>query len=300
MAQNYAFPLENGVWVNEHSTWAWWDGPLPTSVVEWIDQYSYSGGDTVINSTAYKKFDFTSSSGSNYHGAMREDSGRVFFVPADSLNEFLLYDFTLEIGDTVEVITQTVNDFPTSGLGGHYEIQQVALIDTVYVVVNGSLRRQLEIRNADDRKIIWLDGIGSLSGLYMSTWENISMYGILLACMSENDTVLVKDAMPLEVGSADVCDFTVGVSDLHSLGSNVRVYPNPASEEIHIVFDDQFLYGHDVRIYDLSGRMVYIQSLGTSVSQIQTMSWGRKGVYVLEIRNSEGNLIKVERIVLNP
>lgn len=111
--------------------------PFPTGNASWIEyryhHYGFGGGnhhiqktnlrhdlrgDTTINNLTYKKVYYSArdsvSAGdppwSNtvtnlydiYAGAIREDSEkRVFVLPPDELNEQLLYDFNLSIGDTI-------------------------------------------------------------------------------------------------------------------------------------------------------------------------------------------------------
>ena len=54
-------------------------------------------GDTVINSLNYKKI----FENSLYAGALREDNKIIYFIPGNSLTEYLLYNFNLTVGDSI-------------------------------------------------------------------------------------------------------------------------------------------------------------------------------------------------------
>lgn len=294
IAQNYTFPIENGTWVNRLRTYTH-DGS-PGSVVyttEWIDEFSSSGVDTIINSETYEKFDFTNSSGSSYHGGMRHDSGKVFFVPADSTNEYLLYDFTIGIGDSAYVLTQTGSEYPTSGSVPNYEItiETPQMIDSV--IVNGTYRRRLYMWSGST----WIEGIGNLSGLFMPTNQNISNYQIDLACMSVNDTIEVNNALPNEVGISGSCDFTVGIKP--TIVNSIQIYPNPASGDIVVDLSGLDFTENIITVYDALERKVYSEATNSFISKIPTNNWGQKGVYYLNITGPDNRLIKMEKIVLN-
>src|ERR1700749_3933875 len=102
-----------------HNSFAQPYQPFPDSNAVWTigvydvfgtfySNYTYrmasANTDTTISSINYKKIFYFDSSGiSLYKGALRQATTRkVFFVPKDSLNENLLYDFSANIGDTVK------------------------------------------------------------------------------------------------------------------------------------------------------------------------------------------------------
>jgi hypothetical protein len=93
--------------------------PFPTNTGYWSAQYfddfheptngfsvTKLDGDTVINTQSYKKLK-TNCYGSStflvcgYLGAFREENKFIYFVPKDSVNEVVLYNFNLQLGDTV-------------------------------------------------------------------------------------------------------------------------------------------------------------------------------------------------------
>lgn len=68
--------------------------------------------------------------GINVVGGIREENQRVYFLPKDSSQEVVLYDFTLQVGDSVRILDPS-SSFPQAWL---------TAIDTVSVL--GTLRRR--------------------------------------------------------------------------------------------------------------------------------------------------------------
>lgn len=221
VAQYHPFPVDDGIWMNNHSDY-YVDENFQTIVTSSIDyKYCANGNDTMINAVAYKQVDFCSSS--SYLGAWRYDNGQVYIVPKDSLNEYLLYDFTLNAGSSVDIIFL---DYP--GQGGVFQIYEtyIGYVDTV--VVNGTTRRRLESEG-----YTWIEGIGSTSGLFMEPWINVSNYFRSLVCMSTNDTLHYHDG-PLEMGEPGVCDFTVSAEELNQNPRVSQLFPNPARSQMSL------------------------------------------------------------------
>ena len=148
VAQYHPFPIDNGIWVNQERTYYLDQNNFPIYTTSWIDKYCASGNDTIINFISYKQIDFCSSISSTYHGALRYDIGQVYFVPKDSLNEFLLYDFSLNIGNTVEVIIQN-----GAGSSADYSFASLTINNIDTVTVNGTQRRRFQNDGSD-----WIEG----------------------------------------------------------------------------------------------------------------------------------------------
>lgn len=118
----HPFPDSNAVW-NIESSFQCWTG-IPATVYTY---YSLTfGQDTIINSQVYHTltvpFLLTDSTGCSsagvtldvYKGAIRQDTSlkKVFIVPPFNSTEQLLYDFTMQVGDTVKGYLEN-SAFPT-------------------------------------------------------------------------------------------------------------------------------------------------------------------------------------------
>src|SRR5690554_4177613 len=161
----YAFPDSNAVW-NFHTT----EFRLGSGC--FIDeQYSIlMDGDSLINNIKYNKLSIpymlsntigcneTSIVTAAYKGAVRVDSvnKKVFYVPPTKNSEELLYDFTLEVGDTIKGYLYSNSSAPTI----------VQAIDSV--VVGSNYRKRWLIDSSCIYPIYIIEGIGSTFGLIES------------------------------------------------------------------------------------------------------------------------------------
>lgn len=123
------------------------------------DYYEIIPKDTIIKGLGrvYKRLYHISSS-TPYCGALREDGHRVYFVPSGEKREYLLYDFGLELGESVDV-----------GLNGESHVVTVVGIDSI--CVNYTMRRRLRMEDETLRNrhwawpAYWIEGIGSDLGI---------------------------------------------------------------------------------------------------------------------------------------
>jgi len=91
-------------------------------------------------------------------------------------------------------------------------------------------------------------------------------------------------------------DITINNNTIENL-SDFTIYPNPASEQLHIRLGDDFFMNGDLSIYDLSGKLVYTGSLTAKNSTIE-ISTLRPGSYIVKIRSLSGHQINEKLIKL--
>lgn len=99
--------------------------------------------------------------------------------------------------------------------------------------------------------------------------------------MFQTDTEGVGDGFSAnyEIGN-------IGVED--EVIANLKVYPNPANDQLNISFDNNFMGSTNIKLIDLTGKIVY-SSVVNNGNQQQTLSVSEysNGVYFLEISNEE-------------
>lgn len=224
-AQYHPFPIENSTWVNRERTFYLDQNNFPVYTTTWNDKYCTRRDDTTINTLPYSPLYFCTPAASVYHGALRYFYGQLFFIPKDSAREFLVYDFTKEAGDSVEVMIKS-----GTGFTPHYYSSMVYINSVDTVIVNGTPRRRLYTQGYE-----WIEGIGCTSGLFMEPWFNISNYIRELICMSHDDTTHF-DGIPLTFGASGSCDLSLSSSEQVSEELMVEVFPNPSSGVFTIRF----------------------------------------------------------------
>lgn len=294
VSQNYIpFPDSGAVW---HETYWWQPSPFFYNGIG----DTYIQGDTVFNDTVYKKVYmlyrdvFCSDiiiSGPAYSGGLREDSinQRVFSRWSANENEKLIYDYTLQVGDTLPAEMMWFT-FDTYGI-------YVTNIDTIQTY-DGINRR---VWYLDYEEIIYpgwpqiIEGIGCTSGLfggiepYWEGWNELLCYSVDVeeVWRSWRDTCYVF---------TDSCA-TVGIEIKYSAGFNIRTAPNP--------FNTQFTLENlpenkqmELVLINFFGQVVYRKSLtgGQPQQQITINQALANGLYILKIY-SDKKLLFTQKVI---
>ncbi len=207
-------------------------------------------GDTTINGKGYHKLftPFVQSSGKTpgtsnqpgYQGAIRQDTviRTVYFVPPTDTAEQLLYDFTLQAGDTVYGYLQ-----PEGGIK-----DVVSSIDSV--MVGNEYRKRWNIN--DLYSISLIEGVGSTYGLIEKSPGNVAdMPGYGITCFSQNGETLYPDTIT-DCGVITSVELPI-VSE-----EQIQIYPNPSNGTVYVEFDRSLVIKY-VKISDLAGRAVLQQ-----------------------------------------
>lgn len=282
VAQYHPFPVEDGIWVNQETGYYINTMGLPVYSTTWVDNFCANGNDTLINTISYKQVDYCSPVPMIYFGAWRYDTGKVFFVPRDSVNESLLYDFTLNTGDTAHVIT-----LDDTGATPYYSMAEttIGLVDTV--IVNGTPRRRLATTGTH-----WIEGVGALTGLYMEPWPNVSNYFRDLICMSSYDTTHYSNVI-LAVGNPGSCILTLGTENSDPSLVKTELFPNPTSGKVTVQMGD------NLKVVSASLTNAYGQKIANyiynNVDHFEIEIEGPLGLYFIEILTSEDekSIVKV-------
>lgn len=209
-----------------------------------------------------------------YRGALRDDGlGRIYYVPKDETVERLVYDFSLNTGDTVTVYIEDPFNTP------NYAMQNVQVSNVQYIDINGVQRKALDMSGSQ-----WIEGIGCTQGLFREPWANVSNYGTGLECMSHVDTSLYG-----MIGS-EICPRQLGFSGPD--WSWLQVYPNPASEYIHVKGIDN--EPAKFRLYTLSGVQIFERDV---VKENYKILLGdlQPGMYIMEF-SSENRLYREQLV----
>lgn len=143
-------------------------------------------GDTVILGKTYKKVYRDTSATFNwtkakYICAVREVNKQIFYIDTNSTTEHLLYDFTKQIGDSVEVL----------GLGLNYPNKIKLRIDNIFTsTINGIDRKTYQFNANGSYHMLeyWYEGIGSSFG-FLTPFHSVSDNQYTLKCNSINDTL---------------------------------------------------------------------------------------------------------------
>lgn len=243
-------------------------------------------GDSLIDSKTYKKIDYQifNSTGNpifyrEAHYLVYEENDKVYFWDKDSLKSFLMYDFTLNVGEVLDV--DIYIDDPAK-----FSVSQIFL-DSVETIMISGVPREVQYFsytvsevgfNTWKENFIVIESIGYMYG------ENEISYKVVfdplisvdqvgrtenrLRCYSDINLSYVNDWW------SGNCDSLISASQENIDVSNRRVlFPNPTSTLLNVSMQGEF------KILDLSGMI--INSYTSSPVNVSTYS---PGVYIVTDR----------------
>lgn len=243
IGQDYLpFPTDDVVWSNAlYTVEEFEDGAGYYFKLDNITHYCGSGEDTIIGTQTYSIIE---TCGIGYKGALRDEEGVVYYVPEDSETEYLLYDFTVSVGDT---LNDLYFDFEPPGGTGEVIVHSVSEVE-----VDGIVRRVIGFNTS----FKWIEGIGCEKGFLADFYAEASEYGHGLYCMSADDTTRYIENEGV-VNVEGVCSLTAGNMKYDDL-IEFSVYPNPAKDIVNCIFGENiqvseaFVTGVDGKIVSVS------------------------------------------------
>lgn len=284
-SQQTHFPDSNAVW----SVW---------------DYKFIIDGDSTVNGNTYNKYYMiddtvlTSTSQKQLAGLVREDTNtqKVWGIHPDSTQEVLLYDFSLEKGDSVTVSQIT----PFSPINDNGVITNTVKIDSVdTITINGVSHKRLFIENGPANfgflDEFWVEGIGSNAGplspgiFYIVTLDGPRMPRLI--CFERNGTVLIDQKDEIFSEPLNNCYYVLSVSPEPFRNLNITLFPNPTSNQLRLQTD---LNLSSYKIRSITGQTVKAGMLSNKTISVSSLN---TGVYFLEITTKEGEK-GVERFVV--
>lgn len=268
---------------------------------EKADLYNcYFVSDTLIANNTYHtyyydrtRYDFNTGNNiiyadsNTYIGAMRTDSKRYYFIPKDSLEERLIYDFNLSLNDTVPL-----GFYPAPA---KYKI----IDDTSTITLNdGTTRMEYRANLLDSQGnlvgICWYDeGLGDTKSLVHPDLYAIQSYdgGFERLSYCENGELQYHHPGFWWDPGMD-CDFTVSVRQW-TLGSNnhLMVIPNPIIENsfsFELKTTINFNKEYNLNIYNYLGQEIYSEIIQLQSNSLKSLNIDlNPGMYVLILTDSD-------------
>ena len=236
--------------------------------------------DTVIMDKTYKtiyvSFDSVfHDNQSTYYSSVREENSKWLFVPKDNTEEFLLYDFNINSGDTVSIQNPWAGDI------------DLIVFSADTVELSGSKHTQYKMGIHDplsgNPMIMesWISGIGSTNGLFYSGFSYVDI-GYDLLCFHEKDDLIYSKSQDGLCGC-----IKVGIDD-KSQTSSIIAYPNPAGDCLYINKDKD----QTVTIENLSG----VEFIRTTANEID-ISFLPDGIYLVNLHNENNSIDRSVKII---
>jgi hypothetical protein len=281
----FPFPTENVTW-NVFLIFSCNDDFPPDT---FLLRYALHG-DTIINQVAYNKLCLENGDKSNPKitsiGGLREDAKKIYFIGMDFIGistyeEFLLYDFSMQVDDTVK----------HDNHGVFYSV--IKEIDSIKIGEEYRKRYKVDNHWFYHNPDYWVEGIGSIqNGLLghitniptcgYSYWENI--------CFIENSKVMYLNPSFAECYP----DNLMKSIDDWNIKPKIEIFPNPITREINInnIHPGSKL---QVKIIDILGRIVTQKELSSTDNVIQISN---RGSLIILITNNKGQIIESKLIMI--
>ena len=205
--------------------------PITTPDSRWINNYIENTWTTegpssnVIQSDAFCLSDIGSHSylpvsdcDAHYVGALRDEAGKAFFIPAGEKKESLVYDFTAKKGDTLKNVLYRTKE-------GIYQKKDivVSLVDSIEIY--GMTRKRIHFSGD-----YWVEGIGNTKGFLAENWMKASNYQMELTCMSAMNVSYFPHAQ------AGECELPKRINK-HQVEVTELVYPKNNNNWFNFIFD---------------------------------------------------------------
>ena len=275
-AQDYHPLVEDGKQWNVLFSYPW-SPPEPQH--KYTDIYKIEG-DTLLDGVSYKVMYTTRNedlTGWNFCGVIRENEDKqVFYRRYGSPDEEMLYDFSMEVGDTI-----CMCDY------GFYECCMV-VIEKGETIVNGEPRQQtvLEYPWGNGEGEVWIEGIGSLYGIIDSGSLFLTGGSTNLLCYYEDGDLIWHNTMP----GFDMC-YIINLDGIEEdeTSSVISVFPNPSKRKVTI----EGVEVAKVQVYNTFGQLVRIVRETNELN----VAGLPEGVYLLRIKDAKGTAY-TERITV--
>lgn len=274
--------------------------PMAVEGSQWIirndDQYTpplvddlweyYASGDTCIDNECYKKvfrrelvtsYDpppFLPDGPYELFGLIRDDTleRKVYAILIDdygecsSGDEFLLYDFSVEIGDTVSLcLIPSFIDFVVNSIT---PMNYLGIETKAYTYIE------------HDQE--YYEGLGSYYGLFEE----------LFAPFKSANSRYIYHTFLYYYCRESPCDLVVGLPEYDNDEHALRIYPNPFTTSITIEYELYTISTIQIAIYNMMGEVVYSKEESFMPPGIHKIIWSPghlpAGLYYAMMRSIEG------------
>lgn len=236
-AQSKSFPTTQATW-RYNITDDFWNPTL------YFDNY-YISGDTIINDTTYQSVN------NGDLGFFRTVGNKVFYLPKDSTQSILLYDFDLEEGDFF------LNKWGW-GSSNYPDTLFVGSVDSI--LLNDGYRKIWSFTNSSK---FWIEGIGNnWSVTHPNYEESLSGNRYLFCFRKEGGDLIYENSVDIYddlgyniIGKLTCEGFIVSTEDDFETNDKIKVHPNPFDDHFEIL-SSEISEGTPVQIFSLTGQLV--------------------------------------------
>lgn len=284
-SQNYVpFPIENANWN------VFYVGTCQERAPDTLLLKYTINGDTTINELTYKKLCLENGDTINPQtkaiGGLREENRKIYYNGLTILSstddkEYLLYDFTKQIGDTILHNPQ-----------GWFKS---VILDIDSVLIDGVYRKRYKVDNHwyYQNPDYIIEGIGSINNGLLGHISGIPTCGTHYwehICFKENG--VVKNLNPVFVDCR--ASNLILSSVITRTNSKIKIYPNPTDQYLHIE-NNSNENDLTITILDVSGRTISEKKIDARKTKMKLDI--PLGIYCVQITTDNGERMLNEKII---
>ncbi|HLG02969.1 MAG TPA: T9SS type A sorting domain-containing protein [Bacteroidia bacterium] len=213
-----------------------------------------------------------------YSGCIRQDTAqrKVFYMPPGYTQDTLLYEFNLNIGDTL-----------AESWISYSPLNYVTGIDSI--LIDGAYHKCYELSTSSSPyEVALIEGIGGSLGLLspLFTNQNVSQFCNRLLCVTVNGLSVYPD-------TSTVCNLITKINEVDN-NLSFSIYPNPLTDILNIKLNN--FTTAEIILYDIASRKL-LQQQFTNFISLNTEHLA-KGIYIYEVRDKNG-VCKKGKVVKN-
>lgn len=209
---------------------------------------------------------------SNLYGFVRQAGKKVYSYDLMNSVDTLLYDFDLQVGDTLPL---TIINTDTA----------ITVTAITNFQVGNETRSIFDLSLNSGSSVKLIEGIGHNKG-FLGTMQPFEFFESELICYSRNDTTYYNNG-------SGICDLNVGLNEFQSK-IEVDVFPNPTSDYVTIT-SAQMGEIQSFEMVDLLGAkctiMVDFSSNEKAVVNLESLASGN---YILQVHQRNGEVYRLK------
>lgn len=206
------------------------------------------------------------------YGFVRQLGKKVYSYDLINSVDTLLYDFDLQVGDTLSLtIINSDTDITVTAITNFQ--------------VGNETRSIFDLSSNSVFSVKLIEGIGHDKG-FLGHMQPFEFFESDLICYSRNDTTYYDNGI-------DVCDLNVGLNEFQSI-IKVEVFPNPTSDIVTIT-SPQFAEIQSFEIVDLLGAKCNVKfDFSSTEKAVVNLELLASGNYILQLHQRNGEVYRLK------
>lgn len=244
--------------------------------------------DTVICGKTYsplftKDYIFLTSPPVSYIDGFVRQEGKKVYQLRDSCQELLVYDFSLEVGDTMR--------------HGYFNYTDAVVMEVQYAETNGQIRKVMTLNYSNSNRshiTYWVEGLGDLS----HPLPSIPCY-IDYACETAINIACISTEAGILLGICQKnCGIPTSTADISENIMPITLFPNPITVGGRVQLNYEMPESGRLLVANALGQVIYWENIEKNdYAKNRLLNWtpNAPGFYwiILENKNGERQAVKL-------